>query len=57
MSNSLLLADPDRFRPIKNPRSDFPGLGFTGADSFDLDGEDLLITERQARGGDERSGP
>jgi hypothetical protein len=24
---------------------DFPGLGFTGADSFDLDGEDLLITD------------
>lgn len=45
MSDSSLLADPDRFRPIEDPRSDFPGLGFTGEDGFDLDGDDLLITD------------
>jgi hypothetical protein len=45
MTNPSILADPDRFQPIEDPRSDFPGLGFKGADSFDLDGEDLLITD------------
>jgi len=45
MADSSLLVDPDRFRPIGDPRTDFPGLGFTGADSFALDGDGLLITD------------
>ncbi len=44
MTDSLLLVDPDRLRPIENPQNDFPGLGFTGKDSFGLDGG-LLITD------------
>lgn len=39
------LADPLRFRPIEDVREDHPALGFSGADGFRLDGEELLITD------------
>jgi hypothetical protein len=45
MADSSLLADPVRFVSIDDPTKDFPGLGFTGSDTFDLDGDDLLITD------------
>lgn len=45
MSNAIALADTNRFCPIEDTRLLFPELDFTGADTFELAGEELLITD------------
>jgi hypothetical protein len=45
MGLTSFLAEPGRFQPIEDLRQEFPGVGFTGSDTFRLEEGNLLITD------------
>ena len=45
MLGGPLLADADRLRPIEDANDWFPALGFAGADTLQLGGEAVLVTD------------